>query len=135
MTCTINLDVLRRLMTQRTEINATLSPAAEKFIRRMMRFANGPEAGFRLKVARGGCSGLAAEFDLQAAPGAGEAVWETAGMRIFLGAESRLLLNGATIDFVETLSHTGFVFTTPGASGSACSSEPKLVSIEMPARR
>lgn len=37
----------------------TLTPAAEKFVRRMVRFGGaGEDAGFRLTVSAGGCSGL-----------------------------------------------------------------------------
>ena len=50
-------------MSEQAEFNIELTQAAEKFIRRMMRFAAGPEAVFRLKVTPGGCSGYAVEFD------------------------------------------------------------------------
>ena len=45
-----------------------LTPAAEKFISRMVRFGGaGENAGFRLTVSAGGCSGLASEFSVEAA--------------------------------------------------------------------
>ena len=117
-------------MAQTTQISAQLTPAAKAFIRRMCRFAAGPEAGFQLKVAPGGCSGFATAFDLVGSPEAGDFVWEYEGLRIFLASESRKFLDGATLDFVETLSHTGFVVRTNGAAPAACSSSSNLVSIE-----
>ena len=42
--------------------NVTVTPAAEKFIRRMVRFSEHPEGGFRLTVSAGGCSGYNSEF-------------------------------------------------------------------------
>lgn len=117
-------------MVQTTQISMQLTPAAKAFIRRMCRFAAGPEAGFRLVAAPGGCSGFATTFDLVGRPDASDFVWECEGLRIFLGSESRRILNGASVDFVETLSHTGFVVRTKGAAPAACSSSSKLVSIE-----
>ncbi len=95
----------------------TLTPAAERFIRRVMRFDGGPGSGFRLAVSAGGCSGLAAEFDVEAAPRLGDAVVEQNGV-FFLPAESRLLLDGVTIDFSDAPTETGFIFHDP--KGPAC---------------
>jgi iron-sulfur cluster assembly accessory protein len=117
-------------MAQTTEISAQLTPAAKAFIRRMCRFAAGPEAGFQLKVSPGGCSGFATAFDLVSKPEAGDFVWECEGLRIFLGSQSRRFLDGATVDFLETLSHTGFVITTDGPAPGACVPLSKLVSID-----
>ena len=104
-------------------MNVTLTPAAEKFVRRMMRFGGGPDSGFRLVVTSGGCSGLAAEFSVEAKPSAGDAVVTLSGIRFFLPAESRLLLDGVTIDFADTPLQTGFVFHDPKGTSCGCSSE------------
>ena len=64
-------------------------------------------AGFRLAVSPGGCSGLAAEISVRREPAAGEAVVERDGVKLFLPAESRILLDGVTIDFADTPSQTG----------------------------
>jgi iron-sulfur cluster assembly protein len=53
----------------------TITPAAEKFIRRMVRFSETPAGGFKLSVAPGGCSGYSSEFSVEAAPGAASAKW------------------------------------------------------------
>ena len=102
-------------------MNVTITPAAERFIGRMLRFGGGPESGFRLAVAPGGCSGLAAEFDVEPAPRPGDAVVDLNGLRLFLPAESRLLLEGVTIDFADTPMSSGFVFYDPKSSGASCS--------------
>jgi predicted Fe-Mo cluster-binding NifX family protein len=55
--------------------NVTVNPAAEKFMRRMVRFSGaGRRAGFRLTVSAGGCSGYSSEFTVEAAPLAGDEV-------------------------------------------------------------
>lgn len=94
-------------------MNLTLTPAAAKFIARLVRFDGGPGSGLRLKVSLGGCSGLAAEFNVEAAPAPGEKAVTVDGVTLFLAAESRLLLDGVTIDFADTPLQTGFVFHDP----------------------
>lgn len=116
-------------------MNTTLTPAAEKFIGRMMRFTADSNSGFRLKVRPGGCSGLAVEFDLAPEPGLNDVVWEHAELRIFLDSKSCLLLNGSVVDFIDSRSLTGFVVTTPGRTAQACAPASTLVPVESLTRR
>jgi len=101
----------------------TVTPAAEKFIRRMVRFSEHPEGGFRLSVSAGGCSGYNAEFSVEAAPKDGDSELTLPnGIKVFLPAESRLMLDGVTIDFADTPTKSGLTFTNPNAASCACSS-------------
>jgi len=122
-------------MSEAEQLSMELTPAAEKFIRRMLRCGTGSNAGFRLKVRPGGCSGLAVEFDLAGEPAANEIVWTTSELRIFLDRASCLLLNGAIVDFVDSRSHTGFVVTTPGGTAQACTPSSAMVPVDALARR
>ncbi|NMG43868.1 iron-sulfur cluster assembly accessory protein [Aromatoleum toluvorans] len=102
-------------------MNITITPAAEKFMRRMVRFGGGgPDAGFRLQVSAGGCSGYASEFDV-AAPRSGDATLDWNGLKLILPAESRLLLEGVTIDFADTPTSSGLTFINPNAASCGCS--------------
>jgi len=102
--------------------NLTITPAADKFMRRIVRFSGLPEgAGFRLLVSPGGCSGYNAEFSAEPAPQPGESTLEVNGLRIFLPAESRLMLDGLIMDFVDRPTQTGLVFTNPNQAPCACS--------------
>jgi iron-sulfur cluster assembly protein len=103
-------------------MNFTMTPAAEKFIRRMIRFNGGTGHGFRLAVAAAGCSGLAAQFDVEAAPRSGDAVVSHGDITFFLPAKSRLLLDGVTIDFAESPTQSGLVFHDPRAGSCGCKS-------------
>jgi len=103
--------------------NVTVTPAAAKFINRVVRFSGlAAGAGLRLAVKPGGCSGFSSEFSAQAVPAADEQLLEVGGVRLFLAAESRLLLNGLTIDFIETATESGLSFTDPNKEACACSS-------------
>jgi iron-sulfur cluster assembly protein len=101
-------------------MNFTITPAAQKFIRMMIRADGDASSGFRLAVSPGGCSGLAADISVRRQPAAGEAVVERNGVKLFLPAESRILLDGVTIDFADTPSQTGLVFKDP--KQASCSS-------------
>ena len=112
----------------------TITPKAEKFISRMIRFNGGATgAGFRLLVTPGGCSGMSSEYTVETAPLAGDAVLESNGVKLFLPAESRILLEGITIDFNDTAMATGLSFIDPNKQSCACSSAetgaPKTISM------
>ncbi|MEM5345598.1 iron-sulfur cluster assembly accessory protein [Paraburkholderia azotifigens] len=91
--------------------NFTVTPAAAKFLRRIVRFSGLPSgAGVRLCVSSGGCSGYDAELSAAADVQSGDEATEINGLRLFLPAESRLLLDGVTIDFVDTPERCGLAF-------------------------
>lgn len=103
--------------------NVTITPAAAKFIKRIMRFSGlATGAGFRLVVSAGGCSGYSSEFSAEAAPKPGEQTLDVEGLRLFLPAESCLILEGVTIDFTETAIQSGLSFNNPNQAACACSS-------------
>ncbi|MES2877345.1 MAG: iron-sulfur cluster assembly accessory protein [Pseudomonadota bacterium] len=117
--------------------NVTITPAAAKFINRIVRFSGlAAGAGLRLAVTPGGCSGYSSEFSAEATPAAGEQLLEVNGVRLFLGAESRLMLQGITIDFTETATQSGLSFIDPNKEACACSSsestpKPGVTKIEI----
>lgn len=101
----------------------SITPKAEKFIGRMIRFNGGTaDHGFRLVVSPGGCSGLSSEFTVEAGPLEGDAIFETGGLKLFLPAESRILLDGATIDFKDTPMESGLTFITANGGNCGCGS-------------
>jgi iron-sulfur cluster assembly protein len=94
-------------------MNFTITAAAQKFMRMMLRVDGAAGSGFRLALSPGGCSGLAADISVLARPQPGDALVERDGVKLFLPAESRLLLDGVTIDFADTPTQTGLVFHDP----------------------
>jgi iron-sulfur cluster assembly protein len=117
-------------------MDLAISAAADRFIRRMLRLGGGTSSGFRLVVTTGGCSGLSGSFSIEQGPTAGDAVVEQNGLRLFLPAESRLLLQGVTVDFADTPTQTGLVFHDPKTAGASCGSHshdapPGVASIDV----
>jgi Fe-S cluster assembly iron-binding protein IscA len=53
------------------------------------------------------------------------------GLRMFLPAESRLFLQGATVDFADTAMSTGFVIQSPMAPSGPCSTDHKPEPVQL----
>jgi iron-sulfur cluster assembly protein len=104
-------------------MNINITEKAATYMRRMIRFNGGTaSSGFRLMVTPGGCSGFNSNFTVEAAPLEGDAVLDSNGIKVFLPAESRILLEGVTVDFADTAMATGLSFINPNAQSCACSS-------------
>lgn len=104
-------------------MNIIITDKAEAFIKRMIRFnGGGAGAGFRLLVSPGGCSGFNSSFTVENAPLEGDAVLTSNGVKVFLPAESRIMLEGVTVDFADTPMSSGLSFINPNAQACGCSS-------------
>ena len=96
-----------------------VTPAAEAFMRRMLRLSNGtPHAGFRLTVSPGGCTGFATQFSIEALPQIADSTLDVNGLSVFLPLESIALLAGATIDYRDS----GLAIINPNVSDCGCGS-------------
>jgi iron-sulfur cluster assembly accessory protein len=71
--------------------------------------------GLRVQVAKGGCSGLHYEMTLDEKRD-GDAVVEHDGMQFFIDGDSVPYVRGATLDFCDGLTGTGFRVLNPNAS-------------------
>ena len=71
--------------------------------------------GLRVKVVGGGCSGLQYEMALDHTRD-GDAVVEQDGVRFFVDRESADYLRGATLDYRDGLTGTGFHIVNPNAA-------------------
>ena len=84
-----------------------------------MRFSGLANAGFRLTVTAGGCTGFASQFTPEIAPQAGDTTLLQNGLKVFLPTETCVLLEGGTIDCNES---SGLVFINPNAGNCGCDS-------------
>jgi iron-sulfur cluster assembly protein len=97
-----------------------LSETARTVIRRLVNDSADGATGLRIMVEQGGCAGLQYMLGLERAAHAGDEVYEFEGVRIFVDPFSLPIVHGMTIDFVEGVEPSGFVFDNPNV-GSACS--------------
>jgi iron-sulfur cluster assembly protein len=75
----------------------------------------GTGKGLRVQITKGGCSGLHYEMTLDEKK-EGDAVVEKDGVEFFIDNESASYLRGATLDFRDGLTGTGFQIVNPNAS-------------------
>ena len=100
----------------------TVTPAAADRIG-LIAIKQGRPAILRLSVEGGGCSGFQYKFDLADAVEADDAVSETGDVKLVVDPVSLDLLEGSTVDFVESLGGAAFKVENPqAASGCGCGS-------------
>ena len=71
--------------------------------------------GLRVQITKGGCSGLHYEMTLGEKK-EGDAVLEQDGVEFFIDKDSAAYLRGATLDFRDGLTGSGFQIVNPNAS-------------------
>ena len=65
-------------------------------------------SGLRISVVGGGCSGFSYSMAFENGAGMMDKVYDFDGLRVFVDATSLMYLNGARVDYVETLEGAGF---------------------------
>lgn len=78
-----------------------------------------PEAGLRLAVKGGGCSGLQYAMEWAEKPRERDKVFERDGVRVFVDPKSYLYLMGTELVYEETLMASGFKLQNPNVK-AAC---------------
>lgn len=79
------------------------------------------QGGLRLGVLGGGCSGLSYQFKFDPKPRPNDKVFEYDGVNVYVDPKSYVFLNGMTLDWKDSLIHSGFVFENPNAKrGCGC---------------
>lgn len=91
----------------------TLTPVAAEKVRGLLANRGNPQAGLRVGVRGGGCSGNSYFMEFCDAESPGDQVVESHGVRLVIDARSAMLLGGTEVDYVEGLMGTGFKFNNP----------------------
>lgn len=96
----------------------TVTPLAAEKIKGIKTAQAAPEdAGLRVRVVGGGCSGFQYQLVFDA-PKAGDQVYEQDGVKVVVDPKSFLYLNGTEIDYVDGLMGAGFALKNPNARGT-----------------
>ena len=94
-------------------INVT--PSAATKISELLTEENKVEAGLRVFVQGGGCSGFQYGLMIDEGGGMGDQVFESNGVKLFVDPISVRYLGGAEVDFVDTVTGGGFTIKNPQA--------------------
>ena len=95
----------------------TLTPTAIEKVKSILA-ERGEQAGLRIAVVGGGCSGFQYQMTLDKEANVDDRVIEQDGLRVFVDSRSLLYLTGTKVDYVESLTGSGFKFENPNAKGS-----------------
>ncbi len=99
----------------------TLTENAIQAVARFIASSQTPAAGLRIEVTDGGCSGLQYGLKLDENPLETDTVLEYPTIKVFVDANSMPVLQGMTVDFLDSIEGSGFKFTNPNAVKScAC---------------
>ena len=89
----------------------TLSENAVRKIKTLVA-EKGDEAGLRVKVVGGGCSGLSYRMEIDSAKER-DKIFERDGAKLIVDKKSFLYLNGSELDYSEELMSSGFRLVNP----------------------
>ena len=103
-----------------TEPMLNVTPAAAEKLLAVLAEKNLPDHGLRVFISGGGCSGFQYGMAFENKSEEGDFVFDANGVRIYLDSASAMYLEGATVDYVDSLMGGGFHIENPNAT-STCS--------------
>ena len=119
------MDTQTEMVPMTTEQPATaeivaLTPLAAEKLQGIMKEKNLADHGLRVFIAGGGCSGFQYGMAFENTTEEGDQVFESNGVRLYVDPGSAMYLEGATVDYVDSLMGGGFRIENPNAV-STCS--------------
>jgi iron-sulfur cluster assembly accessory protein len=92
-------------------VNLTANAIAK--VKEIMAQQNPVPTGLRVGVVGGGCSGFQYSMSFENSAGMMDKVYDFDGLKVYVDATSVNYLQGAIVDYVETLEGAGFKFENP----------------------
>lgn len=96
----------------------TVTPTAAGVIRNLLQQRNIPNHSLRVFVSGGGCSGMQYGMAFEETPKEFDKVVSIDGVSLIVDSTSLMYLQGATIDYVDSLMGGGFRIDNPNAVSS-----------------
>jgi iron-sulfur cluster assembly protein len=91
----------------------SIGDAAFSRLRKLLSERATPQAGLRVAVKGGGCSGLSYALSWDEQPREKDRIFEREGVRVFVDPKSYIYLVGTVIEYEEKLLQSGFKLTNP----------------------
>ena len=108
-------------MTETLTHGVDLTEAAQSKVKALVSAEGRDDLRLRVAVQPGGCSGLIYQLYFDEVLSDGDAVKEFDGVEVVVDKMSISYLDGASIDFEDTIQKQGFTIDNPNAQGScAC---------------
>jgi iron-sulfur cluster insertion protein len=87
-------------------------------IKNLLAEENKADYGLRVYVAGGGCQGFQYGMTFEERANPDDTVVEAHGVKVFVDAQSAPMLQGAEVDYVDSLQGSGFAIKNPQAKAS-----------------
>ncbi|KXK23136.1 MAG: iron-sulfur cluster assembly accessory protein [Chloroflexi bacterium OLB15] len=95
-----------------------VTPAAQQMIKTLLEQRNIPDHALRVFVSGGGCSGMQYGMAFEQSPRDFDTVVDIQGVRLLIDPTSLMYLQGASIDYIDSLMGGGFRIENPNAVSS-----------------
>ncbi len=95
-----------------------LTPSAIAKVKEIMASQTPVPTGLRVGVVGGGCSGFSYSMSFENGAGMMDKTFDYDGLKVYVDATSLTYLNGAVVDYVETLEGAGFKFENPNTKST-----------------
>lgn len=96
----------------------TLTPTAVSKVQQFIEDQGAiDDAGLRVAVLPGGCSGFQYGLNIEDTPEADDEILDLEGVRLFIDPFSAQYLEGVEIDYVTSMMGSGFSFRNPNSAG------------------
>jgi iron-sulfur cluster assembly protein len=95
-----------------------ITDTAVKQLRRLLEDRGTPNAGLRISVKGGGCSGLSYSMDWAESPREKDRIFERDGVRVFVDGKSFLYLAGSELNYEQTLMSSMFKVQNPNVKST-----------------
>lgn len=95
-----------------------LTESAQAAVSRFITGAEEPVTGLRIAVTGGGCSGMQYSMALEKESSNDDTIVEFGEIKVFVDPASLPLLEGVTVDFLDTMEGSGFKFVNPNATNT-----------------
>ncbi|MDZ4800240.1 MAG: iron-sulfur cluster assembly accessory protein [Bryobacteraceae bacterium] len=96
----------------------TLTPTAVTKVQEILNVQEPKPAGLRISVVGGGCSGFSYSMAFENSPGMLDKSYNFEGLKVFIDQASLLYLDGAEVDYVESMEGSGFKFNNPNTKST-----------------
>lgn len=99
-------------------MSVTLTERAVEKVKEILETQEPKPAGLRIAVVGGGCSGFSYSMAFENTPNMLDKTYKYEGLKVFIDQASLLYLDGARVDYVETLEGSGFKFENPNVKST-----------------
>lgn len=106
------------MATQQTHKVITVTAKAAEKIKEFMAEEEEKPEYLRVYVQGGGCSGLSYGMGFEKQPDEDDIVIEQGGIKLLVDSYSKDSLNGANVDYIESLMGSGFKINNPNVTKS-----------------